>query len=122
MGGLGSTLANIAGQGASLTQADVINQLAAAQAKQQLQQTSLDMAYEDWITQQKFPLSGLGALSGAVGSMAAGTKPNVLNPISQPDDVSRVLAAIQAASSGLSDSSVQNVIDYLFGDSGGFNF
>ena len=121
--GLGSTLANIAGQGASLTQADVTNQLAAAQAKQQLQQTSLDKAYEDWLTQQKFPLSGLGALSGAVGSMAAGTKPNVLNPISRPDDVSRVLAAIQAASSGLSDSSVQNVIDYLFGNSsGGFNF
>lgn len=112
---LGSALANIAQGGSSMTQQQLTNMLAAATQQQQQQQTGLTTAYEDWLKQQQFPLTTMGALGSAVGAMSAGTRPNVSIPISQPDDVTKILAAVQAASSGLSDASVQSVLDYLFG-------
>lgn len=112
---LGSALANISQTGAGLSNQQLTNMLAAATQQQQQQQTGLTTAYEDWLKQQQFPLTTMGALGSAVGAMSAGTRPNVSIPIAQPDDVTKILAAVQAASSGLSDASVQSVLDYLFG-------
>lgn len=113
---LGSALANIAQTGSGLTQQQLTNMLTAATQQQQQQQQELTTGYEDWLKQQQFPLTTLGALGSAVGAMSAGTRPNVSIPISQPDDVTKILAAIQAAQSGLSDTSVQSVLNYLFGE------
>lgn len=113
---LGSAQANLAQTGAGLTQQQLTNMLAAATQQQQQQQTALTTNYEDWLKQQQFPLSSLSTLGSAVGAMSAGTRPNVSIPVSQPDDVTKILAAIQAAQGGLSDTSVQSVLNYLFGE------
>jgi len=111
-----SGLGQVASQNAQLGQQDLTNQMTGATNQQQLQQTSLDKNYQDWITQQQFPISGLSAVSTAMGNMSKGVQPNQSTPVTQPDDVSRVLAAIQAVSSGLNDSSIQSVLGYLFPD------
>lgn len=128
LGGLGTqqlnyatTLANLANTGSGMTQQQLTNALTAATQEQQQQQTGLTTNYEDWLKQQQFPLTTLGALSSGVGAQSAGTKPNVSVPVTQPDDVTRILAAVQAASQGMSDQSVQSILDYLF-PSGTFNF
>lgn len=113
---LGSALANISQVGSGMTQQQLTNMLAAATQQQQQQQQGLTTSYEDWLKQQQFPLTTLSTLGSAVGAMSAGTRPNVSIPVAQPDDVTRILAAIQAASSGLSDASVQSVLNYLFGE------
>lgn len=115
-GNLANIYGNLAGSGAQLTQQNLTNMLTAAQGGQTLQQQTLDAQYQDWLKQQQFPISGLSALSSSIGTMAGGTKPNVSSPVTQPDDVSKVLAAIQAASSGLGDQSIQSIISYLFPD------
>lgn len=107
-------LAGLASQNAQLGQQDLTNQMTAATNKQQLEQSTLDKSYQDWMTKQQFPLTGLTALSGAMGNMAKGVQPNISTPVSQPDDVSRVLAAVQAMSSGLNDASVQSMLAKLF--------
>lgn len=107
-------LSGLASQNAQLGQQDLTNQMTAATNQQQLQQQTLDKSYQDWLTKQQFPISGLTALGSAMGNMAKGVNPNISVPVSQPDDVSRVLAAIQAASQGLNDTSVQNILSYLF--------
>ena len=113
---LGSALANISQVGSGMTQQQLTNMLAAATQQQQQQQQGLTTSYEDWLKQQQFPLTALSTLGSAVGAMSAGTRPNVSIPVAQPDDVTKILAAIQAASSGLSDASVQSVLNYLFGE------
>lgn len=118
---LGGALANIAQLGSGMTQQQLTNALTAATQQQQQLQTGLTTGYEDWLKQQQYPLTTLGALGSAVGAMSAGTKPNVAMPVTQPDDVTRILAAVQAASQGMSDQSVQSILDYLF-PSGTFSF
>lgn len=118
---LGATLGNLAQTGSTLTQQQLINALTAATQEQQQLQTGLTTNYEDWLKQQQFPISTLGALGSSVGAMSAGTKPNVAVPVTQPDDVTRILAAVQAASQGMSDTSVQSILDYLFPE-GTFSF
>lgn len=128
LGGLGTqqlnyatTLANLANTGSGMTQQQLTNALTAATQEQQQLQTGLTTNYEDWLKQQQFPISTLGALGSSVGAMSAGTKPNVAVPVTQPDDVTRILAAVQAASQGMSDTSVQSILDYLFPE-GTFSF
>ncbi len=112
-----STLGNLAGAGANLTQQNLTNALTAGTSEQQLQQATLDKAYQDWLTQQQFPTQQLGALGQYVGNAAKGTQPNVNQAVSSQaaptDDVTKILAAIQAASSGLSDASIQGILTEL---------
>ena len=88
--------------------------MTASTAQQQQQQQALDKNYQDWLTQQNFPITGLSAASTAIGNMAKGVTPNIRTPVAQPDTVSRVLAAVQAMSSGLNDTSIQSMLDKLF--------
>lgn len=107
-------LSALAGQNAQLGQQDITNQMTASTAQQQQQQQALDKNYQDWLTQQNFPITGLSAASTAIGNMAKGVTPNIRTPVAQPDTVSRVLAAVQAMSSGLNDTSIQSMLDKLF--------
>lgn len=115
-----SQLGSLAGTGGNLLQQNIANQLTAAQNQQQLQQQGLTSNYQDWLTQQQFPLATLGGLSSAVGGLSGGVKPNVYQPTAQPDNVSRVLALVQAASAGLNDQSIQSIINSLWPE-GGFS-
>ena len=109
-----SGLSALGSQQATLGQQDLTNQMTAATNQQQLLQAGLDKNYQDWITQQQFPTGALSAVSTAIGNMSKGVQPNVSTPVTQPDTVSRVLAAIQAMSSGLNDTSIQSLLSQLF--------
>lgn len=109
-----SGLSALGSQQATLGQQDLTNQMTAATNQQQLLQAGLDKNYQDWITQQQFPTGALSAVSTAIGNMSKGVQPNVSTPVTQPDTVSRVLAAIQAMSSGLNDASIQSLLSQLF--------
>jgi hypothetical protein len=111
-----SGLTGVSGTGSQLTQQDITNQLTAANTGQQLQQTTLDKGYQDWLQQQQFPISGLNSISSAIGNISRGVQPNISTPVAQPDNVSKVLAALQAMQSGLNDSSIQALLGDL-----GFN-
>lgn len=114
-----NTLAGLASQGATLTQQNLTNQMTAAKDQQQLLQSGLDKNYQDYLQQQQFPLSALASLGTSIGNMSKGVTPNQSVPVTQPDDVSKVLAVIQAMSNGLNDSSIQSILGYLGMD--GFN-
>lgn len=120
LGGLGtnqlnyaSTLANLAGTGANLTQQNLVNQMTAAQAQQQLQQQTLDKAYQDYLTQQKFPLEAANTITGGLGNLAKAVQPNVYSPKPEPTDVDKILSVISAAQAGLNDTSIQGILNYL---------
>lgn len=112
------SLGDLAGAGAGLTQQQIANMLTAAQSQQQLQQQGLTANYQDWLTQQQFPLSNLGGLSQAIGGMSSGVRPDTYTPTQQPDDVSRVMAMISAVQAGLNDTSIQSIINSLWPEGG----
>ena len=110
------TLGDLSTTGNSLTQAGLNNMLTGAQSQQQVLQQQLDKNYSDWITQQQFPLGALSSLSQSIGNMSAGVKPNTYDPQQQPDDWTRMLSLIQASGKGLSDPSVQYLINSILGE------
>lgn len=114
------TLGDLAATGSTLSQQNLTNMLTGAQAEQKALQDQLTANYNDWMQQQKFPLENLGGLSQAIGAMEGGVKPNIYTPQQQPDDVSKVLAIINAMSSGLNDQTIQSMVDYLFGEGSSF--
>lgn len=111
MGALGNL--NTAGNNMSTTQAQ--NQLTAAKDQQALQQAGLDANYKDWTTQQQFPMGALSAVSQSVANMSNGVKPNTYNPSAQPDNITRLLSLLQAGNNGISDPSVQFLINQVLG-------
>lgn len=115
MQGQAGTLGDLSATGATLGQQNLQNQMTAAQAQQKVLQDQLTTNYQDWQAQQQFPLTNLGGLSSAISGMSQGVKPNVFTPTQQPDDVSRVLAVINAMGSGLNDTTIKSITDYLFG-------
>lgn len=108
IGGLNST-----GSGVDNTQNQTA--LTAANAGQVTQQQALDKDYQDWLTQQQFPLTGLSALSSGVGGLSSGVKPNSYVPSSQPDNLTRLITAIQTLKGGVSDSTIQTMIQTFLG-------
>ena len=117
LGNIAGTQGSLSGQGAALTQADITNMLTAAQGGQQLQQNSLDKAYQDWMQQQQFPLTTLSGTSGSIANMSKGVLPNISAPVSQPDDVTRALGALSILQSGLDDPTIQSLLGGIFNTS-----
>lgn len=109
-----SGLQGVAGTGSTIEQTGLTNMLTAAQAQQQQEQQTLDKAYQDYLTRQQYPLTAMGALGQAAGNIGKVQNPNVNVPVAQPDDVSRVLAAIQAMQAGLTDSATQSLLNTIF--------
>ena len=113
-GNLAQILGGLAGTGSAITQTGLTNMMTAAQAQQAQEQATLDKAYQDYLTRQQFPLTAVGALSTAAKNVGTIQNPNVSVPVAQPDDVSRVLAGIQAMQGGLTDSATQLLLKQLF--------
>lgn len=111
--GLGNTLGGLAGTGSTLSQQNLTNQLTGATTEQQLQQQTLDKSYQDWLQQQQFPLGALSALGSSLGNMSKGVEPNTYTPVAQPNDIDKILTAIQAVQGGLNDSAVQGILSQL---------
>jgi len=86
----------------------------AAQQQQAQEQSTLDKAYQDYLTRQQYPLSAVGALSTAVKNIGGVQQPNINVPVTQPDAISRVLAAFQAMQAGLSDDATQSLLGTIF--------
>lgn len=107
-------LQGVAGTGSAVTQTGLTNMLTAANAQQAQLQQGLDKSYQDYLTRQQYPLSALTAISQATKNIGGTQEPNVNIPVSQPDDISRVLAAVQAMQAGLSDSATQTLLNKLF--------
>lgn len=108
-------LQGVAGTGSTITQTGLTNQMTAAQQQQAQEQSTLDKAYQDYLTRQQYPLTAATALTGAAQKVGSIQQPNINVPVTQPDNVSRVLAAIQAMNAGLSDSSTQALLGQIFG-------
>lgn len=116
-----SGLQGVAGAGSAIDQTGLTNMFTASQAQQAQEQATLDKSYQDYLTRQQYPLTAAGALSQAAGNIGKVQQPNVNVPVSQPDNVSRVLAAIQAMQAGLTDSATQSLLNTIFGDSSPFS-
>lgn len=114
-----SGLQGIAGTGSTIEQTGLTNMLTAAQQQQAQQQQTLDKAYQDYLTRQQYPLTAVGALSTAAKNIGGVQQPNINVPVAETDNISRVLAAIQAMQAGLSDSATQSLLNSIF--SGGTN-
>lgn len=110
-----SGLQGVAGTGSAIDQTSLTNMLTAANAQQQQQQQTLDKNYQDYLTRQQYPLNAVGALSTAAKNVGSIQQPNINVPVAQPDNVSKVLAAVQAMQAGLSDSSTQKLLNQIFG-------
>lgn len=108
-----SGLQGVAGTGSTIEQTGLTNMMTAAQAQQAQEQSTLDKAYQDYLTRQQFPLTAVGALSTATKNIGSTIQPNKVEPVSQPDDISRVLAAIQAMQAGLTDTTTQSLLNTL---------
>jgi len=108
-------LQGVAGTGSTIEQTGLTNMMTAAQQQQAQQQATLDKSYQDYLTRQQYPLTALGALGTAAKNIGSIQQPNINVPVAQPDDVSKVLAAIQAMNAGLSDSSTQTLLNTIFG-------
>ena len=109
-----SGLQGVAGTGSTIEQTGMTNMFNAAQQQQAQEQSTLDKAYQDYLTRQQYPLSAVGALSTAVKNIGGVQQPNINVPVAQPDDISRVLAAIQAMQAGLSDDATQALLGTIF--------
>lgn len=106
-------LGSLAGAGANLTQQQLTNMLTAAQAQQKQQQEALTANYQDWLTQQQFPLSALNAVGTALGNMSKGVTPNINIPVAEPNDMDKILVALSAVQGGLSDDAIQGLLSNL---------
>lgn len=93
------------------TQLNLGQNLAAAQNKQQLEQQALDRNYQDWLAQQQYPLTALGALSSGVGNISRGVQPNISGGVTQPDSLSQAIAGLSGLNTVLSNPGTQNVIN-----------
>lgn len=109
-----SGLQGVAGTGSTIEQTGMTNMFNAAQQQQAQEQSTLDKAYQDYLTRQQYPLSAVGALSTAVKNIGGVQQPNINVPGAQPDDISRVLAAIQAMQAGLSDDATRSLLGVIF--------
>lgn len=105
-----TTLGNLANAGSAMYQQGLTNKMTAGQTQQQMEQARLDKNYQDWLTQQQYPLTAMGAMGSFIGDAAKGVQPNTFTPMQQPDDITRMLAALQAMNSGLNATSIQNLL------------
>jgi hypothetical protein len=108
-----SGLQGVAGTGSTIDQTGLTNMFTAANAQQQQEQQTLDKAYQDYLTRQQFPITFMGGLGSAASNVGKIQAPNVNTPVAQPDTVSRILAAMQAMQSGLSDPAIQSILGEL---------
>jgi len=106
-------LQGVAGTGSNITQTGLTNQLMAAQAQQQQEQSTLDKNYQDYLTRQQFPLSALQAIGSATSNIGRTENPNVNTPTVQPDAVSRALASLQLLQSGLNSTDIQSLMSSM---------
>lgn len=110
------TLGDLSSTGNSINQSQLGSMLTGAQSEQQVLQQQLDKNYSDWTTQQQYPLGALSAVSQGIANMSAGVKPNTYDPQQRPDNFTRLLALIQASGKGLSDPSIQYLINSIMGE------
>ena len=110
------TLGDLSSTGNSINQSQLGSMLTGAQSEQQILQQQLDKDYSNWTTQQQYPLGALSAVSQGIANMSAGVKPNTYDPQQQPDNFTRLLALIQASGKGLSDPSIQYLINSVMGE------
>ena len=110
------TLGDLSSTGNSINQSQLGSMLTGAQSEQQILQQQLDKDYSNWTTQHQYPLGALSAVSQGIANMSAGVRPNTYDPQQQPDNFTRLLALIQASGKGLSDPSIQYLINSIMGD------
>jgi len=116
-----NNLGGLAKAGAGLDQQNLQNLGTAATGQQALQQQSLDATYQDWIKRQSFPMGGLQALAPAVNAGANAAGHNTFNlgntsTTAQPDNISKIIAALQALTSQGGQQNIANVLGAFGGN------
>lgn len=105
-----NTQASLAGAGSALDQQSLNNLMTTGQYQQTQEQANIDRTYQDWLNQQKYPTTMMGALGQMAGQMSPAVKPNVYTASAPVDALTKALGAAQIMSSGLADSDIQSLL------------